>query len=196
MPGHCPGQVVMRLDDILIAGDHVLKEISPHQAPERLTLNTGLGHYLESLERLRPMAPEIRLSLGGHQGPVEDLAGRIDAIERLHRERLGLVLDFISEPRTVADVSHHLFPKVAGYNVLLALEEAGAHIEYLAQRGYLGIENVDDLSGDCAVPLRYRRLEPPRMGMSLARPAAAEQPEAIRVDRTGKGRRASPKESV
>ncbi len=167
VPGHCPGQVVMRVDDVLIAGDHVLKEISPHQAPESLSHNTGLGHYLQSLEKIRPLAGEVKVTLGGHQGPIHDLGGRIDAIEGLHRERLGKVLDMMDGSRTIAEIAHQLFPSVHGYNVLLALEEAGAHVEYLAQRGYLGIENLSDIEGECAVPIRYKRLGgpvPPLLG--------------------------------
>jgi hypothetical protein len=33
-----------------------------------------------------------------------------------------------------------------GFNGLLALEEAGAHVEYLYQRGKLRIENYDQLA--------------------------------------------------
>ncbi len=167
VPGHCPGQVVMLVDDVLLAGDHILKEISPHQSPERLSHNTGLGHYLQSLEKIRPLAEAVRVTLGGHQGAVEDLAARIDAIEGLHRDRLGKVLDMMDGSRTIAEIAHGLFPSVHGYNVLLALEEAGAHVEYLSQRGYLGIDNLDDIEGECAVPIRYRRLGgpvPPLLG--------------------------------
>jgi hypothetical protein len=47
---------------------------------------------------------------------------------------------------------------VHGYNVLLALEEAGAHVEYLYQRGLLYIENMDDLeNGSGPGAIRYRR---------------------------------------
>ena len=44
-----------------------------------------------------------------------------------------------------------------GYNVLLALEEAGAHVEYLYQRGLLAIDNLLDLessSGPAAICYR------------------------------------------
>jgi hypothetical protein len=52
-----------------------------------------------------------------------------------------------------------LFGEVHGYNVLLALEEAGAHIEYLYQRGQLGIENLEELDKASApLPIRYRCL--------------------------------------
>jgi glyoxylase-like metal-dependent hydrolase (beta-lactamase superfamily II) len=157
MPGHCPGQVVIQVDDILLSGDHVLETISPHQAPERLSLNTGLGTYLESLARLAPLAKEIRLTLGGHEGPIHDLGERIRAIQTLHLERLEQVLDLLDEPRTVAQVSRELFPDVSGYHVLLALEEAGAHLEYLDQRAYLKIVNIDDLDGRGPMPIRYVR---------------------------------------
>jgi hypothetical protein len=48
---------------------------------------------------------------------------------------------------------------VRGYNVLLALEEAGAHVEYLYQRGLLGIENLEEVeSAVQSLPIRYRCL--------------------------------------
>ncbi len=157
MPGHCPGQVVIQVDDVLLSGDHVLETISPHQSPERLSLNTGLGTYLESLERLAPLANDIRLTLGGHEGPIFDLGERIRAIQALHRERLEQVLAMLDVPRTVADIAMELFPNAKGYHVLLALEEAGAHVEYLAQRAFLRIDNIDDLDGRGPVPIQYQR---------------------------------------
>ena len=158
VPGHCAGHVVIRLHDILFSGDHVLEGISPHQAPERLTLSTGLGHYFQSLEALRPWAVQVRLTLGGHKKPVTDLPARLDAIRALHNDRLDEVLNFLGEPHTIAEVSRHLFGEVHGYNVLLALEEAGAHVEYLYQRGQLGIENLADLkNGSGPGQIWYRR---------------------------------------
>jgi glyoxylase-like metal-dependent hydrolase (beta-lactamase superfamily II) len=160
VPGHCPGHVVIRLHDILFSGDHVLADISPHQAPERLTLSTGLEHYLKSLEAVRPWGKTVRLTLGGHESPMNDLEGRLDAIRLLHMGRLQKVLDILAEPRTIAEVSRQLFGEVHGYNVLLALEETGAHVEYLYQRGMLSIENLADMEqGVGLVPIRYRCIE-------------------------------------
>jgi glyoxylase-like metal-dependent hydrolase (beta-lactamase superfamily II) len=156
VPGHCPGHVVIRLHDVLFSGDHVLDEISPHQAPERLTLSTGLDHYLKSLEALRPWSQEIRLTLGGHQNPITKLEARLSAIRQVHMERLQKVLDLLAEPRTIAEVSRLLFGEVHGYNILLALEETGAHVEYLYQRGMLSIENLADLEQG---GLRYQCIE-------------------------------------
>jgi hypothetical protein len=51
---------------------------------------------------------------------------------------------------------------VNGYNVLLAIEEAGAHVEYLHQRGRLRIVNVDELeSNNGPVVTCYRRINDP-----------------------------------
>ncbi len=159
VPGHCPGQVVMQIDDLLLSGDHVLSDISPHQSPESLSDNTGLGHYLESLERIRPLAASVRWTLGGHQDPVRDLAARLDAIRLVHLHRLQAVLDLLHEPRTVSEIAARLFPDVRGYNVLLALEETGAHVEYLAQRAQVGCENPEATDSGCPVPLRYVRAD-------------------------------------
>jgi glyoxylase-like metal-dependent hydrolase (beta-lactamase superfamily II) len=146
VPGHCPGQVVVRLHDVLFSSDHVLDEISPHQSPERVAPWTGLGHYLQSLESLRPLHKQIRLILAGHGNPVASLEQRINTIRSLHEQRLQKVLDLLSEPLTVSEVSHKLFGEVDGYNVLLALEEAGAHVEYLYQRGLLRVANLSELA--------------------------------------------------
>lgn len=159
VPGHCAGHVVIRLDDVLFTGDHILAHTSPHQSPEHLTLSTGLEHYLQSLELLRTWVAGIHIALGGHEQPIVDLPARIDAIRGLHRERLNKVLNLLQEPHTIEEVSHELFGEVHGYNVLLALEETGAHVEYLYQRGRLGIDNLAELEGRDLAPIRYYRLK-------------------------------------
>ncbi len=156
VPGHCPGQVVIRLDDVLFTGDHILDRTSPHQSPESLTLSTGLDHYLQSLEKVRPWAETARIGLGGHKQPILDLPARLEAIEQMHAERLAAVMKQLQQPQTISEVSQELFGEVHGYNVLLALEEAGAHVEYLYQRGLLGIDNLDELeNAQDPVAIRY-----------------------------------------
>ncbi len=160
VPGHCAGHVVIRLHDVLFSGDHVLNNISPHQSPERLTLSTGLEHYLKSLDALQAWAGSVRLTLGGHHDPIHDLAARLEAIRQVHRHRLDQVLEILQQPRTIAQVSQALFGEVHGYNVLLALEEAGAHVEYLYQRGLLSIANLKEVeSNHQPVPILYRRVK-------------------------------------
>jgi glyoxylase-like metal-dependent hydrolase (beta-lactamase superfamily II) len=159
VPGHCAGHVVIRLHDVLFSGDHVLEGISPHQAPERLTLSTGLDHYLNSLEVLRPWAKEVRLTLPGHKTHISDLQVRLNEIQDLHHSRLDQVLEILKEPGTIADISDRLFGEVQGYNILLALEEAGAHVEYLYQRGFLKIANLEQMKyGKGGVAIHYQKI--------------------------------------
>ena len=33
VPGHCPGQVCLQVDDVLLTADHILAQTTPHQAP-------------------------------------------------------------------------------------------------------------------------------------------------------------------
>lgn len=145
VPGHSAGHVLIRLHDIIFGGDHVLSKISPHQAPEQLALHTGLSHYLQSLQTSRTWAAGNRLVLAGHNNPITDLSSRIDAIQIIHQERLDDVIAMLDTPKTIAQISHALFGAVHSYNVLLALEEAGAHIEYLSQQGQIKIANLEDL---------------------------------------------------
>lgn len=159
VPGHCPGQVMAIVDDIMLSGDHILEHTTPHQAPEQLTLSTGLEHYIASLKASRPLAKRVQLTLGGHERPIRDLADRIDQILSGHRERMESILGLAREPMTIFSVSQALFPEADGYHDLLALEEAAAHVEYLHARGLLCLENVDDIERETDVVLKFRRCE-------------------------------------
>lgn len=145
VPGHSAGHVVIRFHDVMFSGDHVLDETSPHQAPEQITLSTGLEHYLNSLNSLQSFAHEVRITFGGHEQPIYDLANRVLIIRDHHLERLQQVLEIMSEPKTIAQVSQKLFGEINGYHKLLALEETGAHVEFLYQRGLLSIANITDI---------------------------------------------------
>ncbi len=144
VPGHCPGQVCLLVDDIMLTADHILARITPHQAPESITQNTGLGHYLDSLAKIAKI-PGIRLALGGHEEPIDDVYGRIHDIRQMHQDRLNKVIELCAEPKSIATISLDLFGAVESYHVLLALEETGAHVEYLYQRGELVAANLDEI---------------------------------------------------
>jgi glyoxylase-like metal-dependent hydrolase (beta-lactamase superfamily II) len=162
VPGHCAGHVVIRLHNFLFSGDHVLGRITPHQSPERLTYSTGLGHYLDSLTLLEKWGGAPEMTLAGHDNPIQNLGLRLEEIRQSHATRLKVTIEFLSEPHTISEVSQRLFGGVDGYNVLLAIEEAGAHVEYLHQRGRLRIVNLDDFEkNDGPVVMRYRGVSDP-----------------------------------
>lgn len=156
VPGHCPGQVCIRIDDVLLTADHVLARITPHQSPESITLNMGLLHYLDSLGKIERLGG-IRVGLGGHEAPIDSVAERIGEIRRSHDQRLDQILELCAAPQTTAELSRHLFGKVSGYIVLQALEETGAHVEYLYLRGALVAANVEELEDQVQPAIRYLR---------------------------------------
>jgi glyoxylase-like metal-dependent hydrolase (beta-lactamase superfamily II) len=156
VPGHCPGQLCLQVDDVLLTADHVLSRITPHQAPESITNHMGLAHYLDSLNHIEYL-PGVNLALGGHEQPMPDLPGRVREIKKAHDERLDKVMDICRRPRTVAEVSLELFGRVGSYHVLLALEEAGAHVEYLYQRGELAAANLEEIESSDNPVIQYER---------------------------------------
>ena len=156
VPGHCPGQVCLVVDDVLLTADHLLARISPHLSPEAITLSTGVGHYLESLAKIE-RRDGIRLGLGGHQGRIDDVGGRAKEIRRLIGERLERVVGFCAEPRRTVEVSREIFGRVKSYHVLLAILEAGAMVEHLYQRGELVAANVEEIESSGEPVIRYRR---------------------------------------
>src|SRR5574342_426829 len=90
-PGHCPGQVCIQLGDVMLSADHILAHTTPHQSPESITSYTGLGHYLESLRKIERIEG-IKLALGGHEEPIEDVYQRIADIRASHERKLERAL--------------------------------------------------------------------------------------------------------
>jgi glyoxylase-like metal-dependent hydrolase (beta-lactamase superfamily II) len=156
-PGHCPGQVCILIGDILISADHILARITPHQAPESITNYTGLGHYLEALQKIERV-DGIRLALGGHEAPVEDVYKRLGEIQVSHQRKLERIRDVLAnleEPATINELSQQIYPDRHGYDILLAIEEVGAHVEYLYEHGQLAITNLNQVEQEDNPALLY-----------------------------------------
>jgi glyoxylase-like metal-dependent hydrolase (beta-lactamase superfamily II) len=145
VPGHCPGHVNVQVHDVLLTADHVLARTTPHQFPQAITPFGGLEHYFHSLAKVRRLEG-INLALGGHEEPIWDMRARIDAIALFHRDRLARVLEICREPRNIVQVCAALFGPQEGYASMLAIEEAGAHVEYLHDLGKLRIANLDEVA--------------------------------------------------
>jgi glyoxylase-like metal-dependent hydrolase (beta-lactamase superfamily II) len=156
-PGHTQGHVVFhdREAGLLFAGDHVLPHITPSIGYENHTAPFPLRDYLFSLQLIRAL-PEARL-LPAH-GPVQDqVHARVDELLDHHRSRLAQV-------HTAVVTGHHTARAVAGrltwtrrersldeldpFNQMLAILEAGAHLEVLAERGVLA-------RGECSDVVEY-----------------------------------------
>lgn len=156
-PGHCPGQVCLGLHDIMFTADHVLARITPNQSPEAIVRYNGLGHYYEALRKIRALGG-YRIGLGGHEQDIPDIAARIDDIIAFHDRRLERTLEICAEPKTIREIALEMFPNAREYHVLLALTEAGAHVEHLHERGRLVVTNIDEVERDANPVLKYRRV--------------------------------------
>jgi glyoxylase-like metal-dependent hydrolase (beta-lactamase superfamily II) len=158
VPGHCPGLICLQVQGVLLTSDHVLSRTTPHQFPQAITPFAGLEHYFHSLAKVRKL-DRIDLALGGHEDPIPgpDFPTRIDAIRLFHRDRLAKVLSLCEVPHTVLQVALDLFGEQEGYGRILALNEAGAHVEYLHQLGQLRIANLDDVARSRDPVIEYSR---------------------------------------
>ncbi len=156
VPGHCPGMICLAVDDVVLTADHLLARITPVQRPQAITPFMGLENYFRSLEKLLNFGV-FALGLGGHEAPIADVRARVTETVDHHERRLNQVFTLCQEQsRTVSEISRELFGRQEGYGVMLALSEAGAHVEYLHELGYLTIENLDEVILDLSATPRYR----------------------------------------
>jgi glyoxylase-like metal-dependent hydrolase (beta-lactamase superfamily II) len=156
LPGHCPGHVAIRFDDVVFCGDMVVEGVTPHLSPELITSYSGLDHYLESLVHFQHWAKDARLILNGHDDLITDLPERIEATRQNLIRRMSKALGALAEALTIAEISQAVYGEMGGYNALLIIEKTGAYVEYLYEHGMIGITNPDDL--EQGMPARYRRL--------------------------------------
>ena len=156
LPGHCPGHVAIRLDDVVFCGDMVVEGVTSHLSPESITPYSGLDHYLESLARFQRWAKDARLILNGHDDVISNLPERIEATRQNLIRRMSKALNALAEPLNIAEISQAVYGEMGGYNALLIIEKTGAYVEYLYEHGMIEITNPDEL--EQGKPARYRRL--------------------------------------
>lgn len=157
VPGHCPGHVVFKLEDVIFCGDLVLEHVTPHQSPEELTPFMGVRHYLDSLSVFERWASGASLILNGHDDPITHLPARIASVRSHLSHRIDQTLEALSEPRTLVQVTEQVYGAMNGYNALLVIEKIGAYVEYLVQRGLVEIVNPKELEDDPEAAIKYCR---------------------------------------
>jgi glyoxylase-like metal-dependent hydrolase (beta-lactamase superfamily II) len=156
LPGHCPGHVAMRLDDVIFCGDMVVEGVTPHLSPESINPYSGLDHYLESLTRLQKWASGARMIFNGHDDVITDLHPHIEATRENILRRVGKAVNALAEPLTAAETCRAVYGEIAGYNGLLMIEKTGAYLEYLYEHGMIEIVNADAM--EQGKPAQYHRL--------------------------------------
>ncbi|HEX2989670.1 MAG TPA: MBL fold metallo-hydrolase [Anaerolineales bacterium] len=154
LPGHCPGHVALRLDDIVFCGDMVVEGVTPHLSPESINPYSGLDHYLDSLAHLQTWARDARLVLNGHNDVITDLPAQIRLTKDNILRRMSKGIEALGEPHTLAEICTEIYGETNGYNQLLVIEKTGAYVEYLYEYGMIEITNPAEL--EMGLPARYR----------------------------------------
>jgi len=156
LPGHCPGHIAMRLDDVIFCGDMVVEGVTPHLSPETINPYSGLDHYLESLQRFENWANSARLILNGHDEPITDLSTQINLTHINIIRRIRRAAKALSEPLTIAEICTRIYGEAAGYQLLLIIEKTGAYVEYFYEHGMIEITNPNEV--EQGLPAKYQRL--------------------------------------
>ena len=154
VPGHSSGLIMVRIGDILITSDHILPQTSVALSPESIMPSTGVGHYLESLHHASQVEG-ITLALGGHEEPMKDYYVVAERTRQQAVEKIDRILSLCDLPRTIYELAELTYPELNGYAALLKINQVGARIEYLHQRGLVVIDNLDELEHVENGPWRY-----------------------------------------
>src|SRR5712691_2751627 len=118
-----------------VAGDHLLRRITPAVGLYPESRRDPLGDYLASLERTIELAP--RVVYPGHGEPIDDAPKRARELIEHHRIRLddhGAAL--APEPRTAYDISLDVFGReLTPTQRRFAVAETLSHLKRLVREG-------------------------------------------------------------
>lgn len=144
VPGHCGGHLAFYQEEsgVLLCGDTLLKKISPNPLaevhPARLGERSGsLRQFLSTMDRLKELEPE--LVLPGHGEALQEAGQRIAEITGHHRQRLEHIRGMVQArgPCAPFELASQLYGCLSGWDVLLAVSEVSAHLDWLTVHGYL-----------------------------------------------------------
>ncbi|MEO9684823.1 MAG: MBL fold metallo-hydrolase [Tateyamaria sp.] len=146
--GHAPEHATFwsRDDNLVISGDQILSSISPNigvYATEPMA--DPIGEWLEACERLKLLARDDQLVLGGHKLPFTGLPTRMRQLIDNHHGALARLSAYLDTPKSAAECFAPLFKRKIGAGEYgLALVEAVAHLSHLYQDGAATRHRRDD----------------------------------------------------
>jgi glyoxylase-like metal-dependent hydrolase (beta-lactamase superfamily II) len=145
--GHAPEHASLYCAalDILISGDMLLPRISTNVSVFAATPHDDpLGLFLTSLQRIKHL-PDSTLVLPSHGNPFRGLGLRIAQLEAHHAERCELLLSTLDGPRNAGEMLATLFTReLDTHQILFAMGETVAHLNYLVNRGQVVRQVADD----------------------------------------------------
>lgn len=137
--GHAPGHMSFycEADQLLMAGDHVLPQITPNVSLMPNSDPEPLLHYMEGLDALAQL--DVRMAFPGHRHPFRHVASRVEMIKQHHEARLAEWQQWLEEePATAYTVCSRAFGTVGKLTVhqfRFAMGETLAHLRELERRG-------------------------------------------------------------
>jgi len=151
-PGHSPGHMCLYEPNkkILIAGDHILSDITPNIA-YWLEMDDPLNEYLTNLEKVQAL--EVKIALPGHRRLIHDLPKRIRELQEHHRDRLNEVLIALRDgpkttlqiaPKITWDIAFKCWEEFPPTQKWFAFGETLAHLRFLENKGKVRREIEDD----------------------------------------------------
>ena len=146
--GHSPEHICLHCKslNIMIAGDQILPRISPNISvrPDEPRANP-LQNFLRSCESLKNRLDKDVLILPSHGDPFYGVHLRLQDMINEHKKGLQDLLEFCSQPRSVADVFPILFKsKINIGNMVIAVGEAVANLNYLVSSKELVVDIGND----------------------------------------------------
>ncbi len=147
-PGAGPGGA----GGFLISGDMLLPNISTHVgSPATWLPGNPVAQFQHSVRKLAAL-PADTLVLPSHGAPFYGARERVVELERHHEQRCLTLLTALGEPRSAAELLAVVFNReLDPLQLMFAMNEAIAHLEYMTDRG-----DLDRLDGDDGVT-RYVR---------------------------------------
>ena len=140
-PGHSKGHLCLyeQNQKILIAGDHILADITPNISLWSSDENP-LRDYLGSLDKI--LGYNIELVLPGHRSMIKEWRKRIDELKQHHSRRVGEILAILEKGKLDAyqvasrmtwDMTYKTWGMFPPTQKLFATWEAIAHLKYLEE---------------------------------------------------------------
>ena len=144
--GHAPDHITLWSDDVVIAGDQIIANISSNLGVYATEPEADpVGAWFEACERLKPFAEPHHLVLPGHKLPFTGLKTRLTQLINNHHTALDRLKSHLTEPRTAAECFQPLFKRSIGDGEYgLALVEAVGHVNHLYKIGEVSRERRAD----------------------------------------------------
>ncbi|MBB6447650.1 MBL fold metallo-hydrolase [Bacillus benzoevorans] len=135
-PGHAPDHICFYQPErqILVAGDHVLDEISPIIAVWSADDLNPLQDYFDSLDLVSGL--KVKLVLPGHGGLIEDLPARAAAIKSGHIRRMQQIFESIKdEAKPAGQIYQDIYGELSIYKFFAPLMTTISRLIYLESIG-------------------------------------------------------------